>query len=256
MYEPQKELGQNFLTDKDIAYAMVEALRAENGSDVIEIGSGLGMVTDVLAQRIRDRDCTLHAVELDARFGPKLDEMFLTEGHVRIITQDILEFLPKFTSTRSVHVIGSLPFYITSPIVHAIVKMLVQPLSAVLLVQKEVAQKIAATAPDNSYLASLVQSFYTVEYIQSVPNTKFRPVPEVDGGIIALYKKPDVPHIPLPMIQKYEGFLHRAFRSPRKMLNKVFKSDELAKMQIVPNLRPEAVSAVEWLEAFRVMESE
>jgi 16S rRNA (adenine1518-N6/adenine1519-N6)-dimethyltransferase len=130
--------------------------------------------------------------------------------------------------------------------------MPVRPEKAVLLVQKEVAQKIAATAPDSSYMSVFVQTFYDVIYLETVPRTKFDPAPKVDGGIIKMVHRED-PGISAEMVQKYEGFLHKGFSNPRKMLNKVFTKEELQKIGVEANLRPQNLDASQWLEAFKLL---
>lgn len=251
MYAPIKELGQNFLLDDSVVRTMVEALNIDGSEDIIEIGPGHGALTEVVAERIVGLNTKLLAVEIDERFCQKLEEMFAEDSNVEIVCEDILDYLPTFTTDRPLKILGSLPYYITSPILHRIIKMKTAPNLCVLLIQKEVAEKVKSKAPDASYISSFVQTFYDVEYLGKVEAKKFNPVPEVDGGIIRLVKKnfsmePD-------LVEKYEGFLHKAFSHPRKMLNKVFTKEELEKGDVDPNLRAQNLNAEEWLSFFRVL---
>ena len=124
------------------------------------------------------------------------------------------------------------------------------PQTAVLLVQKEVAEKIKNNAPDSSYMSSFVQTFFDVKYLGKVPSKKFNPEPKVDGGIIKMVKKEDA-NLDLVFIRKYEGFLHKAYSNPRKMLNKVFKKEELERGTINPTLRAQNLDAEEWLSFYK-----
>jgi 16S rRNA (adenine1518-N6/adenine1519-N6)-dimethyltransferase len=250
MYEANKKLGQNFLTDLSVPHKMVENVEVSNNEDIIEIGPGLGVVTAEIIKLVKNSN--LYIVEIDERFVHKLKSDYASKPQVEIINEDILKFLPKFTSNKPVKIIGSLPYYITSPIIHAIIKMNPMPQKAVILIQKEVGKKLCASAPDASYLSTLVQTFYNVTYVQTVPSIDFSPQPEVDGAVVVLDKKFAEKWEP-KVIDRYEGFLHRAFKNPRKMLNKAFSKEELVSSGIDPTLRPGAVPVERWVEAFKVI---
>jgi 16S rRNA (adenine1518-N6/adenine1519-N6)-dimethyltransferase len=248
MYEANKSLGQNFLTDTNIAQTMAFNLNASNGDTVIEIGPGLGAVTSYVETLYIHTNAKLIAVEFDQRFIDKLNKMFAENPNISVVNEDVLKFLPKFESNGPIKIIGSLPFYITSPILHAIIKMKKQPEKVIIMIQKEVARKIINDAPDGSYLSAFTQTFYDVANVIEVPRTVFRPEPDVDATVISLTKNNIT--MPLEQIEKYEGFLHKAFKNPRKMLNKAFSKDELKRGDIDSSLRPQAVSAQRWYEFF------
>lgn len=250
MFKPHKELGQNFLTDRSVAKDMVEALDIQNGDEIVEIGPGHGVVTDFLVEKAKDLDVVIHAVELDARLYQELKNFYSGNEKIEVIKENILDWLPTLSTDREIKIIGSVPYYITSPIIHKIIKMPTVPQTAVLLVQKEVAEKIKNNAPDSSYMSSFVQTFFDVKYLGKVPSKKFNPEPKVDGGIIKMVKKEDA-NLDLVFIRKYEGFLHKAYSNPRKMLNKVFKKEELEKGNINPSLRAQNLNAEEWLNFYK-----
>ena len=255
MFKPHKELGQNFLTDRSVANSMVEALDIQNGDEVVEIGPGHGIVTEFLVEKIKDLDVKIHAVELDSRLYQELKTLYSENEKIEIIKDNILDWLPRFSTDktfstdRTLKIIGSIPYYITSPIIHKIIKMRPVPKTVVLLVQKEVAEKIKSTAPDSSYMSSFVQAFFDLKYLGKVPSKKFNPEPKVDGGIIKMTRK-NIDFDP-ELIRKIEGFLHRAYSNPRKMLNKVFKKEELEKGNINPSLRAQNLNAEEWLNFYK-----
>lgn len=251
MYEPIKKLGQNFLMDQSLVRVMVGALNIGGGEDIIEIGPGLGALTENIVQSIGDKPSNFFAVEIDERFSKKLEDMYSENLNVKVVNDDILQFLPKFDSQKTVKIIGSLPYYITSPIIHSIIKMKKKADLCVLLVQREVAEKIKSKAPDASYLSSFVQTFYDVEYLGKVEAKKFKPEPEVDGGIIVLKKIHS--GLDASETEKYEGFLHKAYSHPRKMLNKMFTAEELQKGNINPSLRAQNLNSEDWVNFFRIL---
>jgi len=251
MFSAKKELGQNFLSDRGIVNSMIDALELKYGEDVIEIGPGHGIFTEVLTDRLGDTGAKVFAVELDERFCAKLETMFLENENTYIVCENILDYLPAFKPDRKFKILGSLPYYITSPILHKIIKMEILPENCVLLVQKEVAEKIKDKAPDSTYMSSFVQTFFDINYLGRIEAEKFNPVPEVDGGIIKLVKKSNS-YSP-KFIEKYEGFLHKAYSHPRKMLNKVFTKDELEMGEIKPNLRAQNLDSIDWVKFFKVL---
>ena len=115
MYEPIKKLGQNFLMDQSLVRVMVGALNIGGGEDIIEIGPGLGALTENIVQSIGDKPSNFFAVEIDEKFSKKLEDMYSENLNVKVVNDDILQFLPKFDSQKTVKIIGSLPYYITSP---------------------------------------------------------------------------------------------------------------------------------------------
>jgi 16S rRNA (adenine1518-N6/adenine1519-N6)-dimethyltransferase len=253
MFKPHRYLGQNFLIDRTIADQMVSALEIENGDEIVEIGSGFGIITEALLKKSKDKKVKINAVEIDGRLYKNLVERFSGEERIEFHNEDFLRWFPQFSFQRELKIIGSVPYYITSPIIHQIIKADRRPKIAILLVQKEVAEKIKSTAPDSSYLSSFVQTFFDVQYLGKVPSRKFNPEPEVDGGVLKLIcKEKDEDFLP-DFIRRYEGFLHKAYSNPRKMLNKVFKKDELEKGKIDPHLRPQNLDAEEWLTFFKVL---
>jgi 16S rRNA (adenine1518-N6/adenine1519-N6)-dimethyltransferase len=251
MFKPKKSLGQNFLTDKSVATQMVNALEIDNGDDVIEIGPGRGIVTTYLTEKSKPFDTKIFAVELDTRLYRELNELYSEEHKVKIVNENILDWLPEFSTDRNIKIIGSIPYYITSPIIHKIIKMRNLPETVVLLVQKEVAEKIKDRPPDSSYMSSFIQTFFEVKYLGKVPSKKFNPEPQVDGGILKMTKRGE--GFTPEFIRKYEGFLHRAYSNPRKMLNKVFRQEELEKGKIDPRLRAQNLGAEEWLNFYKVL---
>ncbi|MFC1722202.1 16S rRNA (adenine(1518)-N(6)/adenine(1519)-N(6))-dimethyltransferase RsmA [Patescibacteria group bacterium] len=250
MYKAKKELGQNFLLNFDIAHAMVDALDLVKDDTVVEIGAGLGALTQTLSDKTIGTNIIIHAVEIDARFTEKLNTMFLENLNLNVVKSDILRWLPKFTPQGTYKILGSLPYYITSPILHSIVRHKVQPETCVLLLQKEVAQKISNKAPKASYFSTYLQTFYDAKIIEIVQRNHFNPIPKVDGAVLKLQKKTNQ-EISFSERLDYEEFLHHGFSKPRKMLNKIFSKDFLMSLKTDDKLRPQHISIEKWVELFR-----
>jgi 16S rRNA (adenine1518-N6/adenine1519-N6)-dimethyltransferase len=233
---------------------MVYSLDLDSKDIVVEIGAGLGAVTQKLTEQLFEYGSQIYAVEIDERFVPKLEQMFLNSVNVEVVHGDILEWLPNKEFERDFKVLGSLPYYITSPILHTLVKLNTRPVQAVLLIQKEVAEKVSSKAPEASYLSTFMQTFFEIDCLKKVPRGSFKPVPKVDGGIISLKKK-DVSGVfkDLETIKRYEGFLHKGFSSPRKMLNKPFKKEELELAGVNGKKRPQELAVDEWVKMFKTL---
>ncbi len=230
---------------------MVDALQMQEGETLVEIGPGLGSLTLELESRFANSDVEIEAVEIDLRFVDKLRNMFSHAKNLKIFEANVLDWLPTFHSQgRDFKILGSLPYYITSPIIYEILRMRPRPETCVLLVQKEVAQKILAKSPDSIYLSVLIQTFFETEDLGVVDKTDFSPVPEVDGGIVKLVKRVEAENLG---VGKYEGFLKKAFSNPRKMLNKIFYQDELNRAEINGSLRPQDYNWEDWLKFFTIL---
>ena len=246
MIKAKKALGQNFLKDDATAEEMVAALDLSPNDTVLEIGPGLGVLTNLLGQH----GARVIAVELDKSLVAILQNKFRGDHRVEVVDANILDWLPSFECTNYFKVIGSLPYYITSPIIHAVIKRARLPITCVFMLQKEVAQKICAEVPDASYLSTFVQTFYEADFLRVVDRKMFDPIPKVDGGIVRLTYRSAAPFNTFEEKRKYEGFLHKGFANPRKMINKAFSKEELAKSKIPGNVRPQNLSVDDWVSLF------
>lgn len=252
MQKAKKSLGQNFLQNKNIAEKMVKALDLKDVDEVIEIGPGQGALTEII---LANNNNHLKAVEIDRDMINYLISKFpkeVSENKLNIIEENILDFLPKYKAKTKVKIIGSLPYYITSPIVHKICYMEEKPEIAILMVQREVATKIMEEAPKNNYMATFIQTFYEISLVTWVDKTDFYPIPKVDSAVIKLKRKQQE-YITQNKIKKYEGFLHRAYSNPRKMLNKVFSEEEITAAGFDSTKRPQNIEYKKWIEVFKIL---
>jgi 16S rRNA (adenine1518-N6/adenine1519-N6)-dimethyltransferase len=182
----KKSLGQNFLNSPEIIEKIVEKANLNNEEIVVEIGAGEGVLTEILIKKAKK----VIAIELDDRLIPLLEKKFETTKNVEIVHADILkinmlDFLEKHNLNKENYkVVANIPYYITAPIIRLFLELPKQPREILLMVQKEVAERIIAQPGEMSILAIACQFYADVEYLFSVPKKFFTPIPKVDSAII------------------------------------------------------------------------
>ena len=183
MVRPKKNLGQHFLTDQNIARKIVDSLGTVSG-DVLEIGPGMGILTRFLLKRT---EISLHTVEIDKESVAFLKETFPelipTLYQEDFLKMDFSKFFP-----RSFSVIGNFPYNISSQIFFKILDNRKQIPEVVGMVQKEVAERMAAKPGSKTYgiLSVLLQVYYQIEYLFTVHENVFNPPPKVKSAVIRL----------------------------------------------------------------------
>lgn len=190
--KPYKGLGQNFLIDQNIIGKIIEAGKLEGDDSVIEIGPGIGSLTQAILGRITTGK--LFAVEKDKRLVEILEDLFAGEKCLEILNQDILDiewtdFVQKWDIGEStIKVIANLPYYITTPIIMNLLESGFKFSRLVFMVQKEVAERMVAPPGGKDYgsLSVAVQYYAKAEIVHQVPPTVFIPRPEVYSSIICL----------------------------------------------------------------------
>lgn len=184
-----KSLGQNFLIDSNIINRIVEGAEIENGDYVIEVGPGIGTLTREMAQ-IAEK---VVAVEIDKKLIPILGETLGDLDNIEVVNQDILKVdINKLVDEKlnggPVKLVANLPYYITTPIVMKFLEEEVPVSKIVVMVQKEVADRMKATPGGKDYgaLSVAVQYYCEAEIVTKVPRTLFIPQPNVESTVIAL----------------------------------------------------------------------
>lgn len=217
-----KGLGQNFLVDGNFLRKIVEGASLKKEDGVIEIGPGIGTLTRELAKEAG----WVVAIELDRRLLPILEETMeeftnfsLIEGDVlKIDWQDIVLKFPQ-TLRNSIKVVANLPYYITTPILTSLLEGDLPWRTIVIMVQKEVAQRIVAPPGDKSYGSfSVLTKFYAKgEIIAVVPPKVFIPPPKVDSAVVKLIRR-DKPPVSLADENFFFKVVRAAFAQRRKTL--------------------------------------
>ena len=260
----KKSLGQNFLTDLNVLNDIVTAANLGPEDNVIEIGPGIGGLTELLAQHAK----SVLAFEIDGNLLPVLDETLAPYSNITILNQDILKanlpdtVIEYFGKGEKVKVVANLPYYITTPIVMDLIQNPVEFEQIVVMMQKEVAERLTATPGHKAYgsLSVVVQQLTNPEIAFTVPNTAFIPAPKVDSAIVSL-----VPAKPEERLQPYDqkkfiGFVRGSFMHRRKSLwnnlQGVFgKTPEikdqitvaLTALDIDPGIRPEQLTVEQFV---------
>ncbi len=240
----KKELGQNFLTDKKAINEIIKAADIQGDDLVVEVGSGKGALTYPLAKRAKK----VVAIEIDKDLIPKLQERVKKLKNIQIINADFLALKSnQYAPVSNFKIIGSIPYQITSPLIHKLLKEVPRPKSITIIVQKEVAEKITATAPKATYLSNFVANFGKAKIIKTIDPQAFHPQPKVGSALLHIILHPQ-PHI---SDSRFEPFLHHGFSQPRKMLNKQFPSEILQKLKINPQRRPQTLKFKEWVNLYK-----
>ncbi|MYL51600.1 16S rRNA (adenine(1518)-N(6)/adenine(1519)-N(6))-dimethyltransferase RsmA [Halobacillus litoralis] len=264
----KKSLGQNFLIDVNILKNIIAEAGIDRSASAIEIGPGIGALTEQLAQHA-DR---VVAFEIDQRLLPILEETLGNYDNVEVINQDILKadvarvIADHFTPGQQVRVVANLPYYITTPI---LMKLLMDRLpidSITVMIQKEVADRMAAEPNTKSYgsLSIAVQYYTEASVVLNVPKTVFMPQPNVDSSVLHLEMR-EKPPVDVEDEEFFFDVVKATFGQRRKtLMNNLarhFKGEmdkeelrsRLEKVNIDPSRRGESLSMQEFADLANVL---
>lgn len=244
-----KTLGQNFLIDRKALEKIVLAAEVSENDVIVEVGPGPGVLThELLALGGR-----VEAVELDDRILPVLAETTAEwKKNLTVYNQSVLEFFP---SQSSYKLVANIPYYLTSPILHHFLEMKKKPEVMVLLVQKEVAEKICCKPSDETILSLLVKLWGVPEIVSIVQRNSFFPAPKVDSAILRIVPR-KTPQIPVELHETFWRVAKGVFLQRRKKIGNTLtyvlkKSGEetrqiLESCNISPDLRPQTITFEQW----------
>ena len=256
---PLKKFGQHFLSDKKILTGIVDALGPTAADTVVEIGPGRGSLTEILAER----SGRLVAVEIDRALAANLREQYQNRPGVEVIEADFLETDIASVVGADYLLIGNVPYYITTPIVFRSLEPPI-PRRSVFLVQREVADRMAANAGDEDYGALTVNIAVVarVEQVMTVPAAAFRPPPKVESAVVRLTPLEQA-LVPLESLTAFRSFVQAAFGQRRKQMQRVLRSvraldaeratEILERTGIDPTARPEVITPQDFARLFRLL---
>ncbi|MED1206019.1 16S rRNA (adenine(1518)-N(6)/adenine(1519)-N(6))-dimethyltransferase RsmA [Heyndrickxia acidicola] len=260
----KKSLGQNFLVDPNILKKITEFAELTDQSGAIEIGPGIGALTEHLARASKK----VVAFEIDQRLLPILDDTLSPYGNVKIIHQDVLKadvsemIQEEFQQVKDLMVVANLPYYVTTPIIMKLLEERLPIRGIVVMLQKEVADRISAKPGTKDYgsLSIAIQYYTKAEAVMIVPKTVFMPQPNVDSAVIRLTKREQ----PAAQVTNEEFFFsvtRAAFAQRRKtILNNLTSQlpdgkekkqqiiDILEEVNIEPSRRGETLSIQEFAD--------
>ncbi|MEA2631395.1 MAG: rRNA (adenine1518-N6/adenine1519-N6)-dimethyltransferase [Chloroflexota bacterium] len=246
-------LSQNFLADPDVLDAILAEADPPPGRRVLEIGPGLGLLTDGLLAA----GASVTAVELDRGLAALLRERFEGTDALRLIEGDALDQDLLHLVEPPYDVVANLPYHITSPILHALLGGPPRPERLVLMVQREVAERIAAPPGKMSYLSVFVQYHARVRVAFLVPSGAFEPAPAVESAVIVVEPYALDDRLAPETEDELWRLVQAAFRERRKMIHNVLArqlpldagrvTEALAAARIDANRRPQTLAVGEWL---------
>jgi 16S rRNA (adenine1518-N6/adenine1519-N6)-dimethyltransferase len=248
---PQKRLGQNFLIDKGVISEILEAADIKNSDTVLEVGPGTGNLTRGLAKMAKK----VIAVEKDEEMHEILSKLKESEKieNVEIVRKDIRNIGNWLSKIGDYKVVANIPFYLTAYLIRSFLEAKNQPKEMLLVIQKEVAQRICVNPPDMNLLSVSVQFYAKPKIINYIPKESFWPTPKVDGAIIKIsdIKKPKAG------AELFFRIAKAGFCQPRKqILNNLangLRTDRdpvkqwLAENGIKPEQRAETLSVEQWI---------
>lgn len=257
---PNKSFGQNFLVDKNVFEKIIETADLSNDDFVLEIGPGIGGLTNLLAQKAK----LVLAIEKDYDLVTLLRKQFKSQNNIKIIHADILRYDLGQIKDRY-KVVANLPYQITSPCIRKFLTEENKPKEMILMVQREVAQRICAKpgTRERGFLTVLVEFFADAQIIENVDRTCFWPVPGVDSAILKISSKYQVVSSKQIDPESFFRLVKAGFSQKRRQIHNPLKAnlhlskdrifDILKKAGIRPEMRAEELSLKEWVKLYKII---
>jgi 16S rRNA (adenine1518-N6/adenine1519-N6)-dimethyltransferase len=264
----KKSLGQHFLRDNSVPPRIAQAAGMQPTDLVVEVGPGLGVLTAELASRLDPERGRLVAVELDQSLLPLLEERFAAMPFVTFVHADVLDVPPEqLTGGKPYKLVANLPYYITSAILRHFLDARHKPISLTVMVQREVAERMAARPPEMSLLAVAVQFYGKPKVVFRVPPGAFKPPPKVDSAVVHIdvYEPGERPAQPASE-ERFFRVVQAGFGQRRKQLANTLSTGlglpkqaaagALLAAGIDPARRAETLDLQEWAALERQLASE
>ena len=255
---PTKSLGQNFLHDEEVAAWIVQQLDLQPEDHLVEVGPGLGALTEFAVDKCRST--TL--IEKDGRLADFLRERFAGKPTVEVLHQDALEYDPRgLFEHGSTKVLGNLPYYVSSQVLFQFTAEPSPVSRLVFTLQKEMAERLSAGPSTSEYgaITLIVGRRWHVKYVRTLPGSVFLPAPNVESGVIVLTPR-DPAEFPDCDGRLFNRLVKEGFSQRRKMLRKMLASHHLdwpalcAAIGAPETVRGEALSLKQWIDLTRIVE--
>lgn len=256
--QPARSLGQNFLVEPEVAARIADAARVEPGSLVIEIGPGLGILT----RELLNRGARVVAIELDRQLKAFLDLDLAHVDNLILVERDARHVdIEALVNGVSYQVVANLPYSTGTVIIRRFLELEQPPESMTVMVQREVAERMIATAPNVSLLSIATQLYAEVELVILVPADVFQPPPKVESAIVRLTLRTSPLASPIER-ERLFGLATAAFQRKRKTISNGLSQgldrarpdvDHLLDCAgIEPSRRPQTISLQEWIQLAKV----
>jgi len=230
-----QKLGQHFLKNKKILRVIAEKVELRAGEIIIEIGPGHGELTEYFKSQISNppteraglKNCKMILIEKDKALAEHLEKKFKKDKNIKIICGDALKELPQIVSslTPNPHsrnpnyiIVGNIPYYITGYLFRTIQELQKRPIRTIVMIQKEVAERIVKKPPHMNLLAASIQYWADPKIIMSVPKREFSPQPKINSAVIGIYTKKTHLKNNGKKEEQYYNALTVLFKQPRKTI--------------------------------------
>ena len=226
MHEFKKRFGQNFLKNDEILDRIINSFEVDEGK-IIEVGPGAGALTKKLIKK----DIPVIAFEIDESLKQYLDK--IESNNLTIVYKDFLsvDLNNYINKDEKFYFVSNVPYYITTPIISKFIDDEIIPEVMIMMVQKEVAERLSASEGSREYgaISVILNYFFNIEYLFDVDRTSFYPEPNVDSAVIKLTKKYD--RVYLKDFDTFKKIVLDAFSMKRKNLKNNFKEYDLTKIE-------------------------
>jgi len=251
----KKSMGQNFLVDGEVLAKIIETADISLSDTILEIGPGLGVLTEGLSEKAGN----VIAVEKDDKLAEMLKSKF-SVSNVKVLNQDALEF--DSSNLGKYKLVANIPYNITSMVIQKFLETKNKPNVMVLMVQKEVAERITAEPGDMSLLSISVQFYATAKIIDIVPKESFFPLPKVDSAIIKIESKKQKTGNKSVQARDFFRMVKFGFAAKRKTLennlaagmciSKIEASDIIKRVGLSEKIRAEELSIEDWERLYKI----
>ena len=248
---PSRRRGQHFVADPNTARRIVRLAGVEPGDQVLEIGAGLGSLTLAL----RERGCSVLALEIDRKLVTVLEREVADDADVRVVAGDALSVdFDALLGAGPWSCVSNLPYNVATPVVIRLLEEAPSVTSGLVMVQREVAERLVAAPGSAAYGAPSVKVAYYAEakIVGMVPRAVFVPVPKVDSALVELVRR-DTPPVDVPSRERLFQLVRVGFAHRRQMLRRTLRAvlgehteSALADAGIDPSARPESLGLDEW----------
>ena len=248
-HRPRKRFGQNFLHDKFVIEQIIDAFDPDPDLAIVEIGPGKGALTIPLLQKFG----TVNVVEIDTDLARLLDDSCRTSGNLKLHVADALKFDYSQIPQAPLQIIGNLPYNISTPLMFHLLNQLSNIKFMLLMLQKEVVDRICASNNEKDYgrLSVMIQSRCQVEKLFSVPPVAFNPVPKVTSAVVKLTPNKTL-NSGIEDPGTFEQIVRQAFSQRRKTLRNALKElvdiNCLESLSISPASRAENLSVKDYID--------
>jgi 16S rRNA (adenine1518-N6/adenine1519-N6)-dimethyltransferase len=255
---PNRELGQNFLVDDNVLEVVGRTAELSAGDVVLEIGGGLGVLSAYLAPRVRH----LHVIEVDPKLEPALGDALDGAGNATLVIADVMKVRLGGLDPLPNKVVSNLPYGVATPAILKTIEALPEVSDWTLMVQREIADRLAAQPGSKTYgiPSVLVQLAADVEFVRPISRNVFRPVPNVDSGLVRLRRTGPAPEDQLADLVR-SSFAHRRKALARSLEEaggpagvREAARESLEDMGHPPDARAEVLSPADFVQLARDLE--